>query len=201
MRRILISSATIALVVGIVIAVTGAYFSDTETSNDNTFTAGTLNLTLDDNDGTNVVKFTVANVKPGDNGVGTWKLVNTGSLSGYVDLESIAVTDTENVNPESETNTTEPGDLGANMDVVLFWDDGAGDGTAGNGVKDGTEATIYSGKLANIASSYDTNYALAAGGTTYISMTWSVDSGVGNDIQGDKSELDITFELAQTQGQ
>jgi len=84
------------------------------------------------------------------------------------------------------------------MDVVLFWDDGAGGGTAGNGVQDGSEAIIYSGKLRNIASSYNESYFLASGNTTYVSMTWSVAGTVGNDIQGDKVTLDITFELAQT---
>ena len=193
------------LMIGVVAMAAGvgtlAYFSDTETSTGNTFTAGTLNLTVDDQDGANIVKFTVSDIKPGDSDVGTWKLVNAGSLDGYIDLENISVTDEENVNPESETNTTEPGDLGANMDVVLFWDDGAGGGTAGNGVQDGNETTIYSGKLKDIASSYDENYPLANGATTYVSMNWSVASTVGNDIQGDKSTLNIAFELAQTAGQ
>ncbi|MDI6903859.1 MAG: TasA family protein, partial [Methanocellales archaeon] len=177
---------------------TFAYFSDTETSTGNTFTAGTLDLKLDEGDD-NVVKFKLADLKPGDSGVGTWALRNAGSIPGYLDLESISVVDDPGTTPESEP-TPDNGELGANMDVVLFWDDGAGNGIAGNGIQDGTEATIYSGKLASISVA-EQNYPLAAGATTYISLTWSIGSGVGNEIQGDISTLNITFELAQTTGQ
>ncbi|MCX6759560.1 MAG: TasA family protein [Candidatus Nealsonbacteria bacterium] len=197
-KKIIISLCVIGAVAAIAVGGTIAYFSDVETSTGNTFTAGTLNLTLDDHDGDNVVKFTVTNANPGQSGVGTWKLVNAGSLAGYVDLESITATDTEELNPESETNKVEPGDLSANMDVVLFWDDGAGTGgVAGDGIQNGTEATIYSGKLSGIATNYNANYSLLASATTYVTMTWSVGTGVGNDIQGDKTVLGITFELGQ----
>jgi len=59
----------------------------------------------------------------------------------------------------------------------------------------------YTGKLGSIASHYEKNLALAASGTTYISMTWSVDIGVNNTIMGDSAVLDLTFELAQTTAQ
>ena len=65
MRSILLSLMTIALVGALVGGGVFAYFSDTETSTGNTFTAGTLDLNLDAGN-TNVVKFTVSDVKPGD---------------------------------------------------------------------------------------------------------------------------------------
>ncbi len=49
MKTILMSVMAIAIVVGVVGAGTFAYFSDTETSSGNTFTAGILDLELDDN--------------------------------------------------------------------------------------------------------------------------------------------------------
>jgi spore coat-associated protein N len=197
---------------------TWSYFSDTETSTGNVFTAGTLNLTVDANDGSNTVKFTVTNANPGQSGAGTWTLVNAGSLAGYIDLESISVTNAENynaatneaetynavTNPTGDTDTSDltgGGELAANMDVVLFIDDGTGGGTPNNGIKDGTEATIYSGKLGSIASSYNQNLSLGAGSTTYISMTWSVATSVGNTIMGDSATLNLTIELGQTSGQ
>ena len=210
MKKILISLMAIALVVGLVGAGTVAYFSDTETSTDNTFTAGTLDLNLDGGN-VNVVKFTVADTYPGASGGETWTLLNIGSLAGYVDLENISVANAENY--DANTNEAEAvddldtsnaiggGELGVNLDVVLFWDDGTGGGTAGNGIQDGTEATIYSGDLDSIAGNYEANYLLSDGATTYISMTWSIGTGVNNQIQGDSATLNITFELAQTAGQ
>jgi len=210
MKKILMSLMTIALVIGLVGAGTVAYFSDTETSTGNTFTAGTLDLNLDGGN-VNVVKFTVADTYPGASGGGTWTLLNAGSLAGYVDLENISVANAENYDADTNeaeavddtdtSNATGGGELGAKLDVVLFWDDGAGGGTAGNGIKDGSEATIYSDALDSIANNYEANYLLNNGATTYISMTWSIDTAVDNRIQGDSVTLGMTFELAQTTGQ
>ncbi len=211
MKKIIGLTIVALLILSIISIGTFAYFSDTETSNNNTFTAGTLNLTVDTNDGTNTVKFTVTNANPGQNGTSTWALVNVGNSAGYVDLESISVTSTENYNlatNEAEaaddtdtSNLTGGGELAANMDVVLFVDDGIGGGTANNGIKDGGEVAIYTGKLNAIAGSYNQNLALAASGTAYISMGWSVATSVNNIIQGDSAILNMTFELGQTSGQ
>ena len=210
MKKILISLMSIALVIGLVGAGSFALFNDTETSTGNTFTAGTLDLNLDGGN-VNVVKFTVADTYPGASGGGTWTLLNAGSLAGYVDLENISVANAENYDADTNeaeavddtdtSNATGGGELGANLDVVLFWDDGTGGGTPGNGIQDGAEATIYSGNLGGIAGNYEENYLLNGGATTYISMTWSIGTGVNNQIQGDSATLDITFELAQTTGQ
>lgn len=200
MKKILISLSIIAAVGATVVGVTRAYFSDTETSTGNTFSAGTLDLNLNGGN-TNVVKFTVADVKPGDSGTGTWTVNNVGSLAGYLDLESISVVnDDNNCNePESEVDATctltGGGELGANMNISLFVD------TDNDGTLDGGETTIYAGTLDGIASSYDQNLALAASGTNYITLNWSISTDVGNIIQSDKATLDLTFELAQTSGQ
>src|SRR4030043_594392 len=47
MKRILVSMLTIAIVAVVGFAVTRAYFSDTETSEDNTITAGTIDIDVD----------------------------------------------------------------------------------------------------------------------------------------------------------
>jgi spore coat-associated protein N len=211
MKKILGLTIACVLLMAMVAGVTIAYFSDTETSDNNTFTAGTLNLTANGNDGSNTIVFTVTNANPGQNGSGTWTLVNTGNLAGYIDLESVSVTNAENFNAatnEAEaandadtSNATGIGELTANLDVVLFVDDGTGSGTANNRIQDGTEATIYSGKLGSIAASYNLNLALGSGATTYVSMTWSVATGVNNTIMGDSATLNITVELGQTSGQ
>ena len=211
MKKILGLTIACVLLMAMVAGVTIAYFSDTETSDSNTFTAGTLNLTVNGNDGSNTIVFTVANANPGQGGSGTWTLVNTGNLAGYVDLENVSVTNAENFNAatnEAEaandadtSNATGGGELAANLDVVLFVDDGAGGGTANNRIQDGTKASIYNGKLGSIAGSYNQNLTLGSAATTYISMTWSVGTGVNNTIMGDSATLNITVELGQTTGQ
>jgi predicted ribosomally synthesized peptide with SipW-like signal peptide len=211
MKKIIGLTILALLLIGIVSAGTWAYFSDTETSTGSTFTAGSLNLTVNGNDGANTVLFTVSAANPGQNGSGTWTLNNAGDMSGYIDLESISVANAENYDAATDeaeaafdadtSNETGGGELAANMDVVIFIDDGTGGGTANNQTLDGGEATIYSGKLGSIAAAYDQNLALANGATTYVSMTWSVGSGVNGTIMGDSATLNITFELGQTTGQ
>lgn len=212
MKKIIALTLAILLMIGIIGAGTLAAFRNTEPSPDNAFAAGTLNLIVNGvDDGVGIAEFTVTNANPSQTGAGTWTLVNAGNLAGFIDLELISVTNAENYNAATDqaeavddadtSDLTGGGELAANMDVVLFVDDGAGGGTANNGIKDGTEATIYTGKLSSIAASYDQNLALAAGATTYISMTWSVALAVDNTIMGDSATLDLTFELAQTTGQ
>jgi spore coat-associated protein N len=200
-KKIIISLSVIGAIAAIAIGGTMAYFSDTETSTGNTFTAGTLDLRLDNGD-TNVTKFTVTDANPGQFGWGTWKVENDGNLPGYLDLQNITFADDDMDCTEPESSASDStcgptggGELSANMDVVLFVD------TNNNHIEDGDETEIYSGKLNDIASDYgNLNLLLAASGgadTNYITMTWSVDTTVGNIIQSDKTTLGINFELQQ----
>ena len=194
MKKILISLMAIALVVGLVGAGTVAYFSDTETSTDNTFTAGTLDLNVGGENPNLSPDFTLGPLAPGDSGTITYTLNNVGSIDGYLDLQGIGVVDTEGTNPESETgNTAEPGELSDNIYVTV---------TLG-------ASQLYVGLLSGIVSDYDANVALAASGTTTLTIAWVVDkdnvaplgADVGNDIQGDVATVGLTIELAQTAGQ
>jgi len=89
-RRILASLLVIAVVAGLVGASTWAYFSDVETSEDNTFTAGTLDLVLsDDNetdqDGVTATWVSPGNWAPGEEVAATLRMKNVGSI-GSVNL-------------------------------------------------------------------------------------------------------------------
>jgi len=83
---------------------TTAYYSDTESTNNNTFTAGTLDLDIDGNNGANTVKFTVNNMSPGNQPKGTYTLNNIGTINGYLDLENISVVNYENACLDPEIN-------------------------------------------------------------------------------------------------
>ncbi|MCL4360186.1 CalY family protein [Patescibacteria group bacterium] len=200
MTKILMSLMTIALVSLVSVGATRAAYSDTETSNGNTFAAGTLDLNLNGGN-TDVALFSVSNAAPGDTGGATWIVHNVGSIPGYLDLHTIAVTDDDNgcTEPEGLEDATcgaGEGELSANTVVDVFAD------TNNNGVHDAGETTIYSGALGGIAANYpDLDLALAADGTHYIRMNWEIPAATGNIIQSDSSTLAMTFELGQTTAQ
>jgi len=78
-----------------------AYFSDTETSTGNTFTAGTLDLVLSDDDETDLNGVTAtwvspSNWAPGETEAGTLKLRNSGSVDiGWIGIKPVDVIVTE----------------------------------------------------------------------------------------------------------
>ena len=195
---------TSILMVGIIAVGAGAgtlaYFSDTETSTGNTFTAGTLNLVLTDSadDGTEseTATWVAPNMAPGDTGGAVLQVDNTGTIAGTLDLANVAVANAPGPTPESES-LPDNGELGANLLVHMFFD------VNGNGAFDVGDTDIYgtdAGLLAldGIAAVlYDLDYALGAGATTNISMNWDLPTTTGNDCQGDIATLTFTVELDQ----
>jgi len=187
------------------IGATGALFVDSETSNGNTFTAGTLDLTIDGKNNTNVVKFNITNMHPGSQPKGSYTLANVGSLNGYLDVENIVVTDFENGCNGVETAAGDvtcgdpgsgEGELGQLVNLRLFVDRN-GDGWISTG-----EPIFYNGPANGVAGSYDLNEPISAGSSTKIVALldwWSLPTD--NLGQGDSMTLDMTFELAQTPGQ
>lgn len=201
MKKILVSFMTIALVSALIGGGIYAYFSDVETSTGNTFTAGTLDLNLDGGN-TNVVKFTVDDVKPGASGGGTWEVANVGNMDGYLDLESISASEAIGTTTDPELADevppgTDTAQLGNYLMVHMFID------ANNNGSWDAGETDIFGtnaspAAINTIASSYGLDLSLLAnGGTNYITLLWSVGTTVDNRIQGDSVTLDITFELQQ----
>ncbi len=103
MNKILLSLAIIGIVGSTAVGLTTAYFSDTETSIGNTFTAGTLDLKV--NGGDVFVPYSVSNLKPGDSkGTDTYTITNTGSLPGLLSFKVTNVTTNENGVAEPETS-------------------------------------------------------------------------------------------------
>jgi len=211
MRRILISLMTIALVLGVIGGGVYAYFSDTETSAGNSFTAGTLDLTVDGANPWASTKITVANMKPGDSGAVDCTLSNSGNLAGALTVDIKTLVDAQGTctEPEcvAEGGTYNGGsctgntavNLSSKMDMVVWVDNGAGGGTANNGVMDGTEQQLFSGTLAaaDAAATWSVTGGLGAGSTTYIGISYSIASSVRNEIQGDSSTFTIEFNLNQ----
>jgi len=202
MKKILGLTVAALLVIGLVGVGTWAYFSDTETSTENTFTAGTLDLELtdDDEDGSDseTQTWVFANMKPTDTG-GATLTVNSkaGSIDGYVDLSSISATDAEGTNPESETDGGNG--LSDLLTVHMFFDiDGDGVYDVGDGDTDIYGTSVSYAVFSSIVASYDTDWALSGGGTTYITLNYEwVSSANDNDAQGDVTTFTFTVELDQ----
>ncbi len=176
MKKILISVFTILAVSAATFGATQALFSDEETSIGNTFSAGTLDLTIDGvND--NVVKFNASNMRPGSQPHGAYTLKNEGSINGKLNLSDIKVYG---------------GTLGEVVNVALFVD------RDGNGWWSTGDVSIYSGKVSDIPSSITFNEQLNAGASTKIVTIfnwWSTPND--NDYQGESMMVDFTFELLQ----
>ena len=169
---------------------TYSLFSDTETSSGNTFTAGTLDLKVDGKDDPTVsVYFTESNIKPGDSGSKTIALSNSGTIGGTAKVHIKNVANTEEANPEPETDTTEPGDLGKYL-VLKIWYDVEGDGFEADDLIVTDEVNDLNSVKTNLG-------ALGAGLTRDVKIDWELPSGVGNDILGDKVTFDIEFILEQ----
>ena len=201
MKKILISLMAIALVIGLVGAGAFAYFSDTETSTGNAFAAGTLDLTVNGNNGTNTVLFNSTNMKPGSQPKGTYTLNNIGSIAGYIDIENVSFVSNENTltEPEIEAGdtTSDTGELDDVLNVRMFLDYN-GDGWISTG-----DVTFYNGYVKDLPTHFELNEPIPAGtGVDFVTEIydwWS--TSMDNQAQSDSLVINVTFELAQTTGQ
>ena len=221
-KKILYSIMTIALVGALIGGGIYAYFSDTEDSTGNTFTAGTLNLVPSTSGTGPAGKYTVTaggdgvygkvvfdKLAPGDSGSITWTLQNDGNLDGTLTMAS-TVTFEENGSNEPESavsgnNGGSNGDIDEYMGVRLKRGATYILGDASNYVPfSGLEAVLDA-----------ESQSLTASGTLTYVLEWQIATdvkgagadgkfGTGDDvlvddniIQSDKSTVDITFTLTQ----
>jgi len=185
------------LMIGVVTMAVGmgtyAYFSDTETSADNTFTAGTLDLTVNNENPLTSKLFDFSNVKPGDNGSITVNVCNNGTIDGGLVMCIKNLTNYENgcTEPEGLIDTTcdnpgpGQGELGANLVVNITWD----------GCPTHTETLdSWSSGSWHCIDGIDVD----AGTCRYLcTIDWEVPSDVDNIIQSDSVEFDLEFVLKQ----
>jgi len=120
MIRIIKSLMVIAAVAAVSVGATGAYFSDSETSTGNSFTAGTLDLKVDNQDDPMVVHIDRTGMMPypgwSHSYGGQWILKNNGNLPGKFSVKIQNIQNSENSceEPESAMSDTcnAPGDQG-----------------------------------------------------------------------------------------
>ena len=199
MKKILLSLVTLLAVGSIAARATTAYFSDTETSTGNTFSAGSLDLTVDGKNGENVIKWTLTNLRPGNQPLGRYTLNNSGSVNGYLNLSKIALTSKENECLEPETGdptcgATDPGELQDVLGFTLFWDNDCNNWVGTGDVK------IYDGLLANVPASISVNRPLNAGASQCLSAQFNWwNTPIDNLAMSDGVTLDLEFDLTQNE--
>jgi len=215
MKKILVSLMAMVLAVGLVGAGAFAYFNDTETSSGNTFTAGTLDLTVDGKDDPSVVSIQVSNIKPADGFFGSysWRVKNTGSLPGLLWFEVTPIINNENGLEEPEYNPitgvyapgedgTDLGELGAYIIVgKLNVYDGSTrlriGSPSGPEFAHGTHSLNYMGGLKLYSPTGSTYDILDPGEDEELCLVLKLPSTVGNCVQGDSVKFNIIFHLDQ----
>jgi len=201
MKKILGLTVAALIVIALVGAGTWAYFSDTETSANNSLTAGTLDLNVDGGN-TAVTTFSVTGKAPGDSGSGSTTLASVGNLSGELDVVFSAITNTGGTSGEFGDST---GNLGGVAQIAVYIDvDSSGTWTSGDiGLK--SDGTTYNHPTAldyavidNYGSdSFDAVETMAASASDDFIILWQIPTSAGNNIQGDSVSFDVTFTLEQ----
>ncbi len=183
MKKILASLVIIVLVSTVTIAATKAYFSDTETSTGNSFTAGTLNLKLNGTDGVTTT-WAMSNMKPGDSVSASINLTNPGSITAnHVEI-SVANTETKSLSQVLQiTSLTYDG-----VDILSNIAD-----SNGNGYKDLDDLQAGLDNLSAPAPLNDSTKTLA------MNVLFRADAG--NEYQGDSDAMSMTFVLNQDSSQ
>jgi len=197
-KKILFGILAIGLVALAVGWGTYSQFSDTET-NQVTFSAGSLDLTINDYNGV-TVNFSATNLKPGSQPKWKLRLNNIGTINGYLDISDITVVSEENglTEPEQEAGDTsaDEGELDDVLNIRIFLDKDS-DGWWSTG-----DVMIYNGRVSGIASSYDLNEPIeAGGGVEFIAEVydWWLGSSAVNDNQAQTDTLSITFTFLLSQ--
>jgi spore coat-associated protein N len=181
---------------------TFAWFSDTETSANNSLTAGTLDLNIDGGN-VAVTTFSSNNTAPGDSGSGSNELENVGSLDGELDIY------VGYINTAGGSGGTEFEDGVSNLkgvaEMALYIDvDQSGGWSTGDiGLK--SDGTTYSHPTAldyaTIVSyqqvTWDAVETLSSGAADDFTILWQIPTSAGNEIQGDSLNFDVTFTLEQ----
>jgi predicted ribosomally synthesized peptide with SipW-like signal peptide len=213
-RKILLSLGMIVFVAALSWGATGAFFSDSESSTGNTFTAGDIDLQIDNesyvtnNEGTlvaspenswsisnltNQLFFSFSDVKPGDIGEDTIS-VHVGSNDAWACMAADITATPENslVDPETDAGDVGPasGDNGELQGYInfAFWKDD-GDNVYEVGEQQitqlvGSAEAVFSGNWVTLADS-STGVPLDGGSTSYVAKAWCFGGLTGTPIAQD----------------
>lgn len=198
MRKTLASLTLIGLMAALIGAGSLAYFSDTETSTGNTFTAGTLDLKVEDKNGNLVDEpldlywpAFINNMKPGDSEFWWIDVKNTGTVDGTLSLAFLDFAEIGGDDCEPELALQGPGiaDLGSAVSLQIVYDD--------MGTPSGSYEYLYNGALNGFSSGTPASFRLEAGDTDWVWVSISLPASTGNRVMGDEVSFKSEFTLEQ----
>jgi spore coat-associated protein N len=195
-RRALGGLATIGATSAAAGAGTMAAFSDTEQSTDNQISAGTLNLKPRTSSDGGSFDISVSGLAPGESAeVGYLDLKNAGSVDGFLDYDVTDISDLENGRNDAETaagdSSASTGELSKHLKIRAFVDRSPGNGTRNE------QIPLTSGYVSLSTGRVQTDVPVAGGERVRIWVDAHIDSGAGNKIQSDVTEVDVSFHLTQ----
>jgi len=230
----------IAAVAAIAIGATTAFFSDTETSTGNTFTAGAIDLQIDSKCSVNNAEagrcgawtmkdllptastfFNFSDIKPGDKGENTISLhVTNNDAWGCVNIiptknDDVSSNEPELASPDAvNTDSIFDGELAQNMQFKIWADTCIRTtpvATPGDNIyQEGCDKLLTQGTGPITPTSYalaipqgnvftgTSNTPLTGSSTYYLGVEWSILPSVGNIIQTDSYQADISFYVEQS---
>jgi len=218
MKKVLISLSIIAVAAAIVIGATTAYFSDTETSTGNTFTAGTIDIAIN-NENPWTHSYNIGELKPGEIGYINFDISNVGqnpvnitkNLSNFVNTGGVEnyVCDTLSGNTSSEPECVE--EIGTKKDDVqtqIIYDLSVKVYANGNDVTPIWWQEIYNAnENKSLTDIYGTNgdqYValgmIPVGGHMMVTQSYHFNANAGNEYQGDTLSFNITIKGDQLTG-
>jgi len=225
MKKILGSVGVLALVGALVLGATGAFFSDTETSTGNTFTAGAIDLTIDSTASYNGQTvsgstwelkdlvpasdkfFNFADIKPGDEGENTIS-VHVLNNDAWVCAEVSNLTNADNTQTEPESlvdaNALTTGELQQTMNWKVWKDDGVGTDPVGkcdNVWQEGEQVLAEGHPTNGVLPLFDSNTGagpLKGDSVSCLGVAWSLPAESGNETQTDSMTGDIGFTVVQS---
>jgi hypothetical protein len=174
-----------------------ALFSDTEESENNSVSAGTLNLEPAGSSGGSSFNVSASDLAPGEQTeVGYLDLQNVGTVDGELDYAITSITDNENGRNDAEIeagdNSGGSGELSNFLQFRAFVDE-----TPGSGGRN-EDIALTSGWVGLSGGVVDTDVSLPAGDTIriYIDVRF-IDHPNDDRAQGDEALIDAEFILDQ----
>lgn len=206
MKKILISLSVIGVVAAIVIGATTAYFSDTETSVGNTFTAGTIDISLSDGDGY-TLPFTLEGMKPSETGITVMNITNEGTnpVNVFKKITNVVCEENGTNDAEVEYYSAVPESVNWKISGVIDYD------MKVEVYKDNENEPFWwqviyhyddgnAPSISQIAGKQISLGMIPVGGKMVVTQSYHMDSNTGNWAQSDKMTFDIEIKGEQLRG-
>ncbi|MFC1720748.1 TasA family protein [Patescibacteria group bacterium] len=222
MKKILMSVAMLVVVGAAVAGATGAFFSDTETSTGNTFTAGTIDISVNEMNPWNE-SFVLADMKPSYTDYINLRIDNDGSDANPVNIYKLLDVTLEETGTQSEPECTEESGTWDNSSKVCSTPSHENNDLSGSIIYD-MDVEVYDAGDVKIwhqtiyvdgdgytiddvyygTNSYDEQAFLGmipAGGYMLVEQSYHLDSVTTNWAQGDEMTFSIQLTAEQLHGE